>query len=199
MGISFNSIVNPTNVALAMTGPTGWLAIAGKTLLSSVGNQLIQNLGQDLGLPQSVIGMAQGVFAAYMGDDQGAIQDVTGAAQDFAQTLGASPVDQGNFASDINKALGNASASIAGGEEMKEARAGGKGGSWLMALAEALGQKLDKMADDMNSMASQISDDKPSLTTLFSAKSQEFGILMNAATTAIKTIGDGLSAAARKD
>jgi hypothetical protein len=199
MGISFNSIMNPTNVALAMTGPTGWAAIAAKTLMSSVGNQLIQNLGQDLGLPQSVISMAQGAFSAYMGDEQGAAQDVTSAAQNFAQTMGASPVDQGNFSSDINKALGNASASIAGGEEMKEARAGGKGGSWLMALAEALGQKLDKMADDMNSMASQISDDKPSLTTLFSAKSQEFGILMNAATTAIKTIGDGLSAAARKD
>jgi len=47
-------------------------------------------------------------------------------------------------------------------------------------------------------MADQVTDKNPSMTTKFGAKSQEFSILMNSATNAIKTIGEGLSNSARK-
>jgi hypothetical protein len=50
----------------------------------------------------------------------------------------------------------------------------------------------------MDTMANQITDKTPSLTAKFGAKSQEFGIMMNAATNAIKTIGEAQANSARK-
>ena len=89
---------------------------------------------------------------------------------------------------------------IAGGPEAKEAKAGGKGGSWLMAMARALGEKADKLAGEMQDMADKMAADKsdPSASLEFSAKSQEFGLFMNSATNALKTAGESLTTAARK-
>ena len=89
---------------------------------------------------------------------------------------------------------------IAGGPEAKEAKAGGKGGSWLMAMARALGQKADKLAGEMQDMADKMSADKsdPSASLEFSAKSQEFGLFMNSASNALKTAGESLTTVARK-
>ncbi|TGX52225.1 hypothetical protein E5A73_15600 [Sphingomonas gei] len=197
---------NPLSLAQLAMGPAGWASLAARTLMSAVGQQVIQQLGEKLGLPQSTIDIAQGAFCASMGDKAGVRQNVQEAIGNFAEGFNASPAEQGEANREVDDAINRMVSQMADGEDAKAARAGGKGGkaggasgqSWLMALAEALGEKLDKMAGEMSTMADQITDKSPSLTAKFGAKSQEFGILMNAATNAIKTVGEGLSTSARK-
>jgi hypothetical protein len=202
---AFTNQINPLGLAQLAMGPAGWASLAARTLMSAVGQQVIQQLGEKLGLPQSTIDMAQGAFCASMGDKAGVRQNVEEAIGGFAEAYNASPAEQGEASREVKDALDKMVSHMADGEDAKAARAGGKGGkagssgqSWLMALAEALGEKLDKMAGEMSSMADKITDKSPSLTAKFGAKSQEFGILMNAATNAIKTVGEGLSNSARK-
>jgi uncharacterized protein YidB (DUF937 family) len=193
---------NPLSIAQLAMGPAGWASLAARTLMSAIGQQVIQQLGEKLGLPQSTIDMAQGAFCASMGDKGGARANLQEAIAGFAENFNASPAEQGDANREVDDAINNMVSRMADSEDGKAARAGGKGGgagqSWLMALAEALGEKLDKMAGEMSKMAGDITDKTPSLTAKFGAKSQEFGILMNAATNAIKTVGEGLSNSARK-
>ena len=203
------SFINPLNVARMATqlapaalGPGGMAFIAARQLTSAIGQQAIQQFGQMLGLPQSSIDMAQGAFAASHGDFIGGAQNMREAVQGFGDMFNASQADQEQASQQMQDALNDFVSKMADGDDAKAARAGGKGGksgqSWLMALAEALGRKLDKMAREMSSMADQITDKTPSLTAKFGAKSQEFSILMNAATNAIKTIGEAEANSARK-
>lgn len=197
-----NAVTNPMTVAQLAMGPAGWASLAARTLMSSIGQQVIQQLGEKLGLPQSTIDLAQGAFAGSMGDTSGVRTNLAEAVNNFAAGFNASPADIGDSTRQLDDVINKMVSQMADGEDAKSARSGGKGGasgqSWLMALAEALGKKLDKMAQDMSNMADQITDKTPSLTAKFGAKSQEFGILMNAATNAIKTVGEGLSNSSRK-
>jgi uncharacterized protein YggU (UPF0235/DUF167 family) len=199
-------VSNPLSLAQLAMGPAGWASLAARTLMSAIGQQVIQQLGEKLGLPQSTIDMAQGAFCASMGDKAGVRQNVQEAIGSFAEAYNASPAEQGAANREVDDALNRMVSQMADGDDAKAARAGGKSGkagatsgqSWLMALAEALGEKLDKMAGEMSKMAGDITDKTPSLTAKFGAKSQEFGILMNATTNAIKTVGEGLANSARK-
>lgn len=98
---------------------------------------------------------------------------------------------------------------------------GGKGG-WLMALATAMGgimgdraanmvslmDKLQTLNDQQKELNSDSKGNKEALEenarefnltmTQFQAESQMFGIISNASSTAIKSIGEGLTSLARK-
>ncbi|NYZ62109.1 hypothetical protein [Luteimonas deserti] len=103
------------------------------------------------------------------------------------------------------------------GEEAAAAGGGGKG--WLAALAGALGGMLGDRAVKMETMMEKLNDLNAELdglgendqagreqntrefqTTLtaFQAESQMFSILSNASSTALKSIGEGVTAVARK-
>ncbi|MEG3175322.1 hypothetical protein U1872_03710 [Sphingomonas sp. RB3P16] len=194
------NVVNPANILLAASGPAGWATIAARSLMASVGQAVIQGLAEKLGLPQTTIDLAQGAFSGSIGDFQGAAQNLSDAASGFAAAAGGSPAEQGDFSREVDDAVNQLVSQLADGDDAKAARCGGKGGggSWLMALAEALGHKLDKMANEMSNMADQITDKTPSATAKFGAKTQEFSILMNAATNAIKTVGEAEANTARK-
>jgi hypothetical protein len=201
MSGGFNPVNLVSQAALAAaTGGTSLFAQMAMQLASQIGQQVIQQMGQELGLPQSAIDLAQGAFAGSLGDYQGVSQNLQEAASSFAGAAGASPAEQGEYSREVTNSVDDLVSHMADGDDVKAARSGGRGGgqSWLMALAEALGKKLDKMADDMASMADQITDKTPSLTAKFGAKSQEFSILMNATTNAIKSVGEGLANSARK-
>jgi hypothetical protein len=201
MSGGFNPINIVSQVALGVaTGGTSIFAQLAMQLASSIGQQVIQQLGDKLGLPQGIVDLAQGAFAAQVGDFSGAAANANEAADAFSGALGATPSEQGGFSNQVNDMINRIAADLASGSEAKEAKSGGKsGGGWLMAMAEALGKKLDKMASDLTDMADQVSDKNPSMTTKFGAKSQEFAILMNAATNAIKSVGEGLANSARKN
>ncbi len=86
---------------------------------------------------------------------------------------------------------------------------GGHGGSWLEAIAQAMGQALGQMAqklvDESRSLEASAGNATGSgaqqfQTTMakFQADSQMFSMLSNAFSTAIKSIGDGMTTMASK-
>ena len=202
MGIlgGFNPISSVSQLALASTGLGGIASLAAKNLVSSFGQNLIQKVGDMLGLPQPLIDAAQGQFAMASGDPIGGLTNFQEAAQGFVEAAGGSLTEGAEFGRDLMENLMKMAGEIAGGEDAREAKAGGKGGSWLMAMARALGKKADLLADLMQDFADKMAADKsdPSASLEFSAKSQEFGLFMNAASNAIKTAGESLTTSARK-
>lgn len=198
--MSFLGSLNPISLlATAALGPVGGIVAQLATqVLSQVGQQVIQQLGQQLNLPQSAIDMARGSFASTFGDVQGAATNAEEAIASLGRETGASPSDIGSAQRDTDRAINDFVSTLSEGREFAEARAGGKGGGWLMAMATVLGKQLNGMARDMERMAGQISKDTPDLTAKFGALSQQFGILMNATTTAIKTVGEAMANTARK-
>lgn len=189
--------INPASLAMtAALGPAGFL---GKTLVSAIGQQILQQLGEKMGLPQSTIDMAQGAFAAGMGDFRGAASNVSEAMGGIADQLGASPVETGSATSQLNDAIDQLTSNLAQSREAKEARNGG-GKSWLMVIAEALGRTADRMANEMDQMSQGLGkgSSQASDNLKFAAKSQEFNNFFQSANTVIKTIGEALGAASRK-
>lgn len=200
-GINLMSALSPAKIGLlAATGGTGLMGMAARQLVSSFGQNLIQKVGDMLNLPQPMIDAAQGSFAMSTGDIRGGLSNTFEAARGFAEAAGGSLTDAADFGREIMDNLMRSAADIAGGEDAREAKAGGRGGSWLMAMARALGEKADKLADEMSDMADRMAADKsdPSASLEFSAKSQEFSLFMNAANNALKTAGESLTTAARK-
>lgn len=191
---------NPVSLlATAALGPMGGIVAQLATqVLSQVGQQLIQNLGQNLGLPQSSIDLAQGAFAASHGDFQGGAANLDEALDAFGQGTGATPWQTAEAQREFGDAINDFVSSLSEGEDFKAAKSSGGGGGWLMAMATVLGKKLNEMAADMEDMAGQISKDTPDLTAKFGALSQQFSIMMNATTTAIKTVGEAMANTARK-
>jgi hypothetical protein len=90
---------------------------------------------------------------------------------------------------------------------------GTRGGGWLQAIAKAMGTTLGQKAAEMVHLSKEMSDLQSSGSssdsanaqqfnmdmTEFQATSQEYGILQNTFTNAIKSLGDALSGMARKN
>lgn len=199
IGGLLSSVMNPSSLALVAMGPGGWAALAAKTLMSAVGQQIIQQLGDKLGLPQSTIDMAQGAFCASMGDTRGATQNIGEVVQGIADRTGASPFEAASAERELNDVVDQMTTSLGESRDAKEARASG-GKSWLMAIAEALGRTSDKLAKEMDDMSKTLGEgeNKSSQNLKFGAKSQEFSQFFSSANTVIKTLGEALSQGARK-
>ena len=196
MGFGIGSIVNTAlRVAPIMMGPAGLATIAARQFMAQAGMNILQNVGQRLGLPQPVIDMAQASFAASAGMPGLARQNMFQAAMGLPNM---NANEAGMLSRQVDSALDRLVGSLSEGKDAKEARASGRGKSWIMALASALGKKLDAKAAQVENLANAINDKKPSTTAKFGAAAQEFSILMNAATTAIKTLGEASAGMARK-
>ena len=206
---SFNPI---SLLATSMLGPVGGIvAQMAQQVFSQMGQQLLQQFGDKLGLPQGIIDMAQSQFAGSIGDVQGMFSNADEALDAFGQTVGASPSDIANAQNGIQQMMMQFIEDMSQSEEFKEAKAsGGKGkgsvggaGStgapgWLMAMAQALGEELDRLGQDMQSRAESLKGDDASASAEFGVVSQQFSMLMNATNNAIKTIGEAMSNTARK-
>jgi hypothetical protein len=194
------SFINPATLMQLAMGPAGWASLVAKTVMSAIGQQLIQKLGEQLGLPQSIIGLAQTAFSAASGTS-GMPSSVGGAVAQLAQQFSLSPTDQGSIQRQLDDTVNNMASSLSQSKEFKEARAGG-GKSWLMAIAEALGKQADKLSNELQVMSDKLGsgskESQASDNLKFGAKSQEFSQFFNAANTVIKTIGEALGTGSRK-
>jgi hypothetical protein len=207
------SLVSQAALTAATGGSSLLLQAALRTVVSNIGQQVIQQLGQQLHLPQGVIDLAQGGFAGALGDVDGANRNYQEVISDFAQQSGGSPIEQGEVQNSIDQLrdsmFRNAMERVrnSGPEEARNG-AGGKNGSVLMKIAIALGELMDKKMNEMAGLADKIGDmgtiDSKNQSQLMELNarlqglSQETNILGQAMTNSIKTIGEAASTIARK-
>lgn len=201
MSGGFNPINLVSQVALGVaTGGTSLIAQFAMQVISQIAREVISELGQQLGLPQGVIDGAVAAFDAASGNPAGAAQSATSMIDNFAQQTNASPTETGQLHESADQLRDSIRDMVRGEAEERMPGRSSSGGakSWLMAMAEAFGKRLDKMADDIQDLADSIDKEDPSTTVKYSAATQEFNLLMNTANTALKTLGEALANTARK-
>lgn len=171
LGGVFKSLINPMTLAQLAMGPAGWASLAMRAVVQQVATQVLQKIGQELGLPPAMISAATTAFgqAAGFGGIPGLgvggfnPRELTS----FLSSQGMSFTEAASFVRDLQK-----QAKAAQTEELKntvqdfidqinrdgnnkklnrsvEQIMNGKG-SLLMKLATALGMLAD---DKMNQMA----------------------------------------------
>ncbi len=201
-----SSLVNPVNLASLAMGPAGWASIAVRTIGAAIAKEVIQQLGQQLGLPPGIINAAQNAFSAATGTTGGPA-NIAEAVAELAQTFGLSPSQQGELQraaqQDSRDMFDKLAEAFKSGEEQAKSRSrGGKARSWLQVIADSMAAALDKKVEDMDKMAKALdkqgSNRSTKASTDLQVAGQEFSFLMNTASTVIKTIGEGLSGMARK-
>jgi hypothetical protein len=210
LGGIFKSLINPATLMQLAMGPAGWASILAKAVVTAVVQQVIQQVGQQLGLPQSVINMGLSAFNAATGQAGAGAMSVKDVIANAAQELGMSALDQGQLTRSANNAQRQLLDSILESDEFKNAKAAGKGGtagqSIFMIIATILGELADKKMGEMASLANQIgattngenANNITKLTGQMQGKGQEFGLISNAMTNVIKSVGEGVSTIARK-
>jgi hypothetical protein len=211
---------------VALAAETGGASLALEGAISraalSIGDQILQNVGQQLGLPQSLIDGAQAVFHAEAGDVGGAVQNMSNAFSDLGETAGLSPQDTGALQQQAQSGVDDATSAATDqansydpnswtGDSIREAGGdakaskGGKGDSLLVALAKAMGQALDQKLNKMYADTQQMahldtkSSQYGSLSGEVQALGQEVNLLSNALTNSIKSVGEAGTTLAKKD
>jgi hypothetical protein len=165
------ALLNPATLMQLAMGPAGWASLAMKTIGMAIAQQVIQQLGQKLGLPEGIINMAQSAFSAAMGQPGASVQTVAQAVSSFAEQSGISPMQQGqlqragrNAESNISQIVDNmirqmkadAKKSEGGRDEFEGlGTTNGKRG-FLFKIAEALGKAIDDQMNNMERLADKI-------------------------------------------
>jgi hypothetical protein len=207
LGGVFKSLVNPATLLQLAMGPAGWASIAMRTVMTAVAQQVIQQVGQRMGLPQSVIGLAQTAFTAASGTGDLGKLTVANAVSQLGQQFGLTPTQEGQLAREANDVVGKLVDSM-----LKKVRQSGKeeagsseGESRLVALAKALGNLIDKKMDDIIAKSKSLDADKANggkqqatISAEIQALSQEISFISNALNNSIKSIGEALTTMARK-
>ncbi|MCJ2189076.1 hypothetical protein [Novosphingobium beihaiensis] len=209
-GLSLSSI-NPLNIAQLAMGPAGWASLAASTMFSSFGQQVIQQLGTSLGLPQPMIDIAQAGFAGTMGDYNGAFSNVNEAVEGLGSQIGMSLTDIASNQSSAQSAVDRMVSMITdrlreSGVDTSSTDSGD--GSLLMKIAKALGELLDNKMTQMANLSDDIGnlgtvDNKNQsklgqLTGELQGLTQETSLLSNALGNTIKSIGEANTTLARK-
>jgi biopolymer transport protein ExbB/TolQ len=206
LGGIMKSLINPASLMQLAMGPAGWASLAMKTIGTAIAQQVIQQLGQQLGLPQSMISLAQTAFGQASGT-QGFPTSIKDAVAQLAEQFNLSPMEQGQLQrsaeNDANNMFQKLSDAFKSGKDMAEARKSSRGkGSWLQKIADSMAKVLDAKIQDMDKQAQALdkqgSNKSVKASTDLQVAGQEFSYLMGASSTVIKTIGEGLSSMARK-
>lgn len=223
LGGVLKSVVNPMSLAQLAMGPAGWASILMKAAISQIGQQMIQQLGQQLNLPSAVTNMASQAFSGAMGGGQMGLND---ALTDHARQLGFNATQTGQLIRDVNNLVSDTARDFVQDniDQIREAAtnwkkdksegASGSSGkeSFLVAFAKAMGKamdaKMDKMMDisrkiDKETKASNDSDGKKKaviseMSAEMQGLSQELGLLGQALSTSVKAAGEAMSTIARK-
>jgi type III secretion apparatus needle protein len=191
-------------------GPIGALiAQLAKQVMTAVVDKVIDQLPTD----QQTKDLLQAGFHAGMGDTAGAIQNAREFVDDIAQQSGASPSDQAaaqrsvdDFQEAMQKFLTqmvqqNSDKEDSGNDApvQKSGATAGGGKGWLWAIAQALGKQCNQLADEMQQKADSLDAKDPKSVAEFQTITQQFSLLMNTTTNAIKTLGEAMANTARKN
>lgn len=215
-------------------GPIG--AMIGQ-MIGGMVDQMFSGAMNNAGVDQDTQSQAQNAYRDAYRQASGGLEpnspagsgSIRDQVDQFADATGASAADRGDLQriadelqQKINDFVAKGAADAAGGQELKESKGGSKGGSWLMAIARALGtvagdsaKRLVTLSDkvaDASKEKNELADDKNASTgekgaaadkynqavTELQGASQEFGLLMNTISTTLKSLGEGLANVARK-
>jgi flagellar hook-basal body complex protein FliE len=190
-----------------------------KSPLGSIAMGCLSIAFPPLGIATSLANMLGGAIGQAVTQAAQQLTQVAGMPQFIADQVGDLVKDViGGLTKDSNPACDNAVREQCGGGfedfakqfcdsivDCAAENAGGKkkgAGSWFEALAQALGQALDKQAAEIEKLSSQITDenakDKPSTMLDLQAASQKMSFMMSTADNIVKTLGETLNQAVRK-
>ncbi len=215
------NVFNPATIfGTMMGGPIGAiLAQALQQVVSQVVQEIIQKAGEQLGLPQQFIDMAQGAAAGGLGDSQGAARNLQEAISGFVGATGATGAAAGALEREAGNSVQNfideQAATMARnvGREASESSGSGTSatkarGSVLMKIALALGRAMDNKVDQMANKATELesmgeitgknTSKYNAASAEMSALGQELKIVGEALNNTLKSIGDASSSLARK-
>lgn len=222
-GLNFNNILNLGVTALGTMfgGPIGTMAAQLFTQIASGAiDQVIQQVGQQFGLPQSMIDAAQGAFHGAIGDYEGAAGNYQDAMEAVREQ--ASPADYG----DLDRAVQDLMEStrqwfteqmndIAEGGKSEKSKGKGSGGDFFIAMAESLGKALQSQADRVQDKANELSNavdaaegtedndradaqnEIMELQTELTAESMRLNYMSQGIHTALTKVGDALATSGR--
>ncbi|MFC4822145.1 hypothetical protein [Dokdonella ginsengisoli] len=218
-------------VGTVFGGPIG--AMIGQ-MIGGVLDQALSGAMNNNGIDQNTQDQAQTAYRDAFRQASGGLDPTGGSGSlrdqvdQFADATNASPADRGRLQqlTDelqqlVNDAVARGSAEAAGGQEARDTKGGkGEGGSWLMAIAKALGgtagqaaARMVKLSDELAELGDkkagladskdtkakeQAASDYNQKQVEFQGASQEFTLLMNTISTAIKSLGESLTTMARK-
>jgi hypothetical protein len=195
------------NIASMMT-PMGWAMQAAKMLMSQVGMNILQKLGEAIGLPQPMIDGIKAGFAAATGQPELAAENIKEMIGGLAEKTNTSPTEQGRMERELSKTtddfIQKQADAFKKGQKDGESAAerNGRGKSWLQKIADAMAKVMDSKIEQMDKMALALDKqgDKKSIkaSTDLQVAGQEFSYIMQTTSTVIKTIGEGLTGMARK-
>ncbi len=208
-GISTSSLIGDvaqTGLAALSGGASAAIEMAATSVIRSAVGEGLQVLGQELGLPQTVIDQVKSEAGFATG---------SGAADTAASAgsqMGCTPLEQGQLAQTaqgatdaITQMMQQGVAEASQGAEKSGASHGKSGMSVLQAIAYAMGSVMDSKLDDMASKAQQLGSSQSGssqygqLSSEIQADGQELSMLSSAVANAIKSIGDAGSQLAKKD
>ena len=157
-------LTNPASLLQLAAGPAGWASLALQTIGTSIAQQLIQQVGQQLGLPQSLISVAQQAFSATSGTGNLGQQTIQQAVSSVAERLNLSPSQEGQLQRSADQSFTNMSKILdqivkkmaKGGKEEAEGGRGERSGSLLMRIAQALGELMDQKIEQLANKADQL-------------------------------------------
>lgn len=217
-GNLFSSIANIAlqgALGVATGGASLLVTTALKGVMTAIGDQVLQQLGQQLGLPQAAIDLAQAAFHTAAGDPGGAAQNISEAVQGLGDAAGFDAFQTGQverqafdgatwLREQVEEAL-QGGTDGEGNRRGKAALQAGAGDSFLVRLAVALGtvvdNKMNKMVDKAGEIDKASGGDKSKTAKLsaeVSALGQEVSLISNALNTSIKSLGEAASTLARK-
>lgn len=217
-----SSPVNRASLMQMSNGPSDAVSTARQTLVSTVGRDIVQQLGQQFGLPKSEIDTATKAFTAASGNP--GARNLDQAISGLSDAIGFKGAAAGQFQREAKgqiqdfmkqqirqstKDLMEGLADTVGDQKKGKNMPVSKGGSVLLRIANALGsaldQKVDKMASNADKLAGlgEVSGDQKSsqyqqLSAEMNALGQELKIVGEALNNVIKSIGDTGQTLARK-
>jgi len=207
------------NVSTELGGVLGTQlgAAIGNAVTQAVGNAVNQaatQLNQQNGMPKFLVEEIGNVTRTAV---QGLTTNVSPAAQNTVQTATSGSIEA--FIQNLTKTIVDSVRSqLQNGAGSTDAKV--SGGSWMQAIATAMGKAMGEKASTMVQLASKIqalsaqstatgteltdadkmkaASETQVLNAQFQATGQEFNLLQTTFSTAIKTIGEGMSSVARK-
>jgi hypothetical protein len=218
-----NVAKNIVNTAIDVAGPAALAAFPQLAIAAAATNLITQGTGgavnaavdglcRQAGLPKF---LADGIKDVVNKVVQGLLKQSDPACDEAVRHhCGTSAND---FFTDLTRSIIDAAKRIM--EQCGPEKGKGKGGkasagSWLEAIALAMGEAAGKKAADMVKLSNDLNNIKPKsdsqadqqaaaleankVNAQFQAKSQEFNMLQSAFSNAIKSIGEGMSQMARK-